>query len=51
MMFNLNNLGRPVCNIKGGKYDGKIVSVEETNKENDDLLFIIYLFIYLFYFQ
>ena len=39
MMFNLNNLGRPVCNIKGGKYDGKIVSVEETNKENDELLF------------
>ena len=40
MMFNLNNKGRPVVKINGGKYDGKFVSVEETSdKENDELLY------------
>lgn len=40
MMFNLNKIGRPICKITGGKYDGKIVSVSETNdNDNDELLY------------
>ena len=38
-MLNLNKVGRPVCKIVGGKYNGHIVSVSDSHgggAENDD---------------
>jgi hypothetical protein len=37
--FNLNNIGKPIAKITGGKYDGKTVSCAENNKDNDELLY------------
>ena len=41
-MLNLNKIGRPLCKISGGKYNGMIVSVStdhnEENKEGDELI-------------
>jgi hypothetical protein len=38
--MNLNELGKVLCKISGGKYDGKIVCVAENNdNDNDNLLY------------
>ena len=41
-MLNLNKIGRPLCKISGGKYNGMVVSVStdhnEENKEGDELI-------------
>ncbi len=39
MMFNINDIGRPICKIKGGKYNNKTVSIDETGNDNDELSF------------
>ena len=41
-MLNLNKIGRPLCKISGGKYNGMVVSVStdhnEENKEGEELI-------------
>lgn len=35
--FNLNNQGRPICKIAGGKYNGRIVCIDENDAVEDEL--------------
>ena len=37
--LNLNNEGSQICKIKGGKYDGKIISCSQETEENDEFLY------------
>ena len=36
MSFNLNKIGRPICVIHGGKYDGKVVYYSDEDVDLDD---------------
>jgi hypothetical protein len=36
-MFNLNNIGRSICQIDGGKCNGKIVCYTDTNSNDDNM--------------
>ena len=31
MTLNLNKVGRPICKIVGGKYNGRVVSVSDSH--------------------
>ena len=35
-MLNLNKIGRPLCKIVGGKYNGNIISVSDASVSNDE---------------
>lgn len=35
--LNINNVGKPICKIKGGKYDNKIVCVSASSSSDDGL--------------
>ena len=35
-VFNLNNVGKKICKIRGGKYDGKIVCMDKCDPEDND---------------
>ena len=39
-MLNFNEVGRPLCQIVGGKYDKKLISVSDkfSGKDDDDTL-------------
>jgi len=39
-MLNLNDIGRPLCKILGGKYEGKKISVSDKFSDKDDEILI-----------